>query len=271
MNLESFVNQKFDSLNVTDREIAQFFVQNKEFVEHASIAEVAEKSLFSKSSIFRCCKRLGLSGFSQLHYILEDEALDDNNINLNVDYLSETLKSVLWTVNQFKRTKLDDIYECLSKANQLYIYATGWEQQIVAQQMQRNLYLMGHTAFVFPSAAGEMDAAESNIEKGDVLITISHTGMNPTILKMMAALKLRGVKIVSFTSFRENRLAQLADYNLYYDTITKLIPEINHKELFFSNLHLLIDIFCMAYANYLAPAHPMTERGLSDDDHDDEK
>lgn len=270
MNLETLINEKYDSLNATDREITKFFVQNKEFVCNASIAAVAEKSLFSKSSIFRTCQKLGLSGFSQLHFVLKDEESDEDSEDLNVDYLSETTRSLLWTINQFKRTNLDEVYGYIADAPHVYIYATGWEQQIVAQQLQRNLYLLGRMAFVFPSAVDEMTKQADTIAKDDVLIIISHSGMNTTVLKMAARSRLSGVKIISFTSFSENKLARMAHFNLYYDGIKKIIPTTTHKEIFFANLHVLVDIFCMALANYLGKTGENVRRGDLNDD-DDEK
>ena len=55
VQLESLINQKYTSLNQSDKEILTFIVKNREFVRNSSLSEVAAKSLFSKSAIFRCC------------------------------------------------------------------------------------------------------------------------------------------------------------------------------------------------------------------------
>lgn len=250
MKLETFINESYDKLNSSDKEILSFISRNRDFVQKASIAEVAKKSLFSKSSIFRLCTKLGLTGFSQLKYLLQDEVQESINI-VNADYISQTLKSVLWTVNQFKRTKVNEIYETIKIAHNIYIYATGWEQHIVTQQLQRNLYILGRTVFAFPSAGDEMGMNETNIKDTDVLIIISYSGMSESVLKMVQNFSVNGVKVISFTSFRQNKIAQASDYCLYYDTIAKNVPYAGHQEQFFSDLHLLVDLFCMGFANYL--------------------
>ena len=53
VQLESLINQKYTSLNQSDKEILGFIVKNREFVRNSSLSEVAAKSLFSKSAIFQ--------------------------------------------------------------------------------------------------------------------------------------------------------------------------------------------------------------------------
>lgn len=256
MNLETVLNQKYPDLNETDREIMQFVVQNKKFVRDASLEEIAKKTMFSKSSIFRACKKLGLTGFSQLHYLLQEEA-EANIPTTSVDYLAQTVRSLLWTVNQFKSTKLDDAYAMINSGNSVYIYATGWIQQIVAQQLQRNLFLIGKDAYVFPAAAEEMIIPRHNVTKNDLVIIISFNGMNNTVLHFIETLKMRGVHTLSFTSFRQNKIAQATDFNLYFEPVSKTISYEQRQENFFANLHILIDIFSMGLSNYIAD-HPQT-------------
>jgi len=249
LNLEALENEHFSELNETDKEIIQFINRNRAMVREASLADVATKSLFSKSSIFRACQKLGLTGFSQLKYLLQEEAKQVQDVN--IDFVSQTVKSVLWMSNQFKSTKLDDIYETLNQAKTIFIYSTGWEQQIVAQQLQRNLYLAGKMAFSFPGAVDEMGLSRTHIDANDALIVISYTGMNEVVLKMVQNFNLQGVQTVAFTSFRQNKLSQIAKYNLYYDTVSKNVNYENRKEQFFSDLHVLIDLFSMGLINYI--------------------
>lgn len=258
MNLETLENEHFSELNETDKEIIQFINRNRVMVRDSSLADVAKKSLFSKSSIFRVCQKLGLTGFSQLKYLLQDEASQTQDSD--IDFVSQTVKSVLWMSNQFKSTKLNAIFETIYNANNIYIYSTGWEQQIVAQQLQRNLYLAGQMAFSFPSAVDEMSLQRTHIDANDVLIVISYTGMNETVLKMVQDFNLQGVKTVAFTSFRQNRLSQIAQYNLYYDTVTKAVRYQNRKEQFFSDLHVLVDLFTMGLINYISKSNDALEK-----------
>ena len=76
--------------------------------------------------------------------------------------------------------------------------------------------------------------------------------MNETVLKMVQNFNLQGVKTIAFTSFRQNRLSQIASYNLYYDTVAKNVQYQNRKEQFFSDLHVLIDLFTMGLINYIS-------------------
>lgn len=249
LKLETVINEKYHALSPTDKEILRFIVQNKAFVCTASLEQVATRSLYSKSAIFRTCKKLGLTGYSQLHYILQEEEKTIEPVT-NVDFLAQTVKSLLWTVNQFKSTRLDDMYSKIISSENVYIYSTGWIQQIMAQQMQRNLYLLGKNAFVFPSAVNELLMPGEHFKAGDVLVVITYSGSSDTVVSFINNLKLKGVRVISFTSFRQSKVAQAADYNLYFDTISKTVGPNDHHENFFANLDILIDIFCMGLANY---------------------
>ncbi|WP_225423734.1 MurR/RpiR family transcriptional regulator [Lacticaseibacillus casei] len=109
MKLESLINQKYADLNQSEKEILTFIVEHRDFVRDASLSQVAKRSLFSKSAIFRCCQKIGLTGFSQLRYVLADEKESEQDSLISVDYLAQTVKSVLWTVNQFKSTNVEKI------------------------------------------------------------------------------------------------------------------------------------------------------------------
>ena len=122
----------------------------------------------------------------------------------------------------------------------------------MAQQLQRNLYLSGKMAFSFPSAVDEMSLSRTHIDANDALIVISYSGMNDVVLKMVQNFNLQGVQTLAFTSFRQNKLSQIAKYNLYYDTVSKNVSYENRKEQFFSDLHVLIDLFSMGLINYIS-------------------
>lgn len=256
MKLELMINQKYAQLNETDKEIVTFIVQHKSFVRASSLEQVAGESLFSKSSIFRACKKIGLTGYSQLQYLLQAESADEDVTTTSSDYLSQTVKSLLWTVNQFKGTKVDDVYADIANAGSIYIYATGWIQQIAAEQLQRDLFLLGIDTFVFPPAAEEVAQPRHNVKVGDLVIIISYSGMNTRVLHFMDSLKMQGIKIVSFTSFRQNQIAQASDHNLYFDVVSKKIGTQDRQENFFANLHILMDIFTMGLSNYLTNHAP---------------
>jgi RpiR family glv operon transcriptional regulator len=96
-----------------------------------------------------------------------------------------------------------------------------------------------------------MNVSKANIDSEDVIIVISYSGMNDSVVEMIEQFKLRGTKIISFTSFHQNKIAQVSDYNLYYDVVSKTIVKYNRSEGFFSNLALLIDLFTMSLSNYM--------------------
>jgi RpiR family glv operon transcriptional regulator len=266
MEFDTVVNDHYHVLNHADKEIVMFIAQNKEFVCDSSIAQVARQAHYSQSSIFRVCQKLGLTGFSQLRYMLQEE-LSAGGQAPTVDYVAQTIKSVLWTANQFKATNLTATYQAFQTAQHVFLYSTGWVQQVVAEQMQRNLFGMGVTVFRLPTGISEMELLRGQIEKNDLIVIFSHSGMNDVVVDLAQALKLHGAKIFAITALQQNKIAQLADYNLYYDALIKKVGVYERSEHFFVDLHVLIDLFCMGLGDYLM--EDKLGREGPHDDHDD--
>lgn len=96
-------------------------MKNREFVRNRSLSEVAAKSLLLKRAIARCCQKIGQTGLVQRCYVLAEEQESDQELLENVDYLAQTVKSMLWTVKQFKSTNVEGIYATLENAGTIYI------------------------------------------------------------------------------------------------------------------------------------------------------
>ncbi|BDR57904.1 MurR/RpiR family transcriptional regulator [Xylocopilactobacillus apicola] len=250
MKLIELENKHYDKLNQNERDILLFINQNKDFVKNASLEKIAAKTHFSKSAIFRLCQKLGLNGYSQLKYLLEDEShIIQPAHDEPIDFVSQSVKSVLWVANQFRNSQLNDAYQTIEEAPHVYIYSTGWVQEIVAEQLKRNLYLTNKLTYDLPHAKTELKMMITNAEPKDILMIISYSGMNPTLLEAVEELTYSGIRTIAFTSLRQNELSKIVTYNFYYETIKKKIS--NKSEVdFFGNLFILIDLFSMGYIKF---------------------
>lgn len=250
MRFEEYVNDHFDALNETEKLIVYFILKNRLDVVQMSISELAQKCLVSKSSVFRFSKKIGLDGFNQLKFVLRDEQGTIRQ-EPQTNFLEATTQAVTNATQQFQSLKMNDIYASLHKANDIYIYSTGWEQEIISEQLQRNFFLAGEKVYVLPAAVDELNMALQRMKPDDLLMVISYSGNNKQLLKSIKKAVIHGISTVSFTPFNQNSLAEMCRYNLYYSVVEKKVSNVKDVEIFFTGLYVLNDLLVMGYSDYL--------------------
>lgn len=91
----------------------------------------------------------------------------------------------------------------------------------------------------------ELELALDNITEDDLLFILSLSGESKPSDDLLNLIKLKGIPIASITSLSSNRLANLADYNLFFQStpMTKPIdPSYSLMPMF-----QILDMFHRAY------------------------
>lgn len=221
-NIKSTIIENGDKLNDSEKQIVQFIISNPKLCSNLSLSKLSKKLYVSESAIFRLCKKLGLSGYSELKFNLDELVKADDQPQHVVTTFGEDLsKAILEVLKYFKGLDLESLYQDFYHAHNIYIYSTGWQQEIMAQYLSHELFMVGKKATVLPSALDELKAANSFVKEGDILIIISYSGDNHTINDELTKLVLTNNKFryVSFTNMKQNKLASLSQYSFYYPTI----------------------------------------------------
>lgn len=250
MKIESYIYKHFDDLNQNDKAIISFILNNSREIIKMNINEVAKACLVSPSAVFRLTRKIGLSGFNQLKFILEE----DQSISvakISTDFVGDTRNAIDYTIHQFETTQMDNLYEKMEKAPNIYVYSTGWVQEIIANQLQRNFFLVGKDIYALPSAVSELAKISHRIKKDDLLIVVSYTGKNTELINTVKEIALRGISTVAFTPFNQNELAGVCEFSLNYNTVECPMPSNEGNEIFFTGVYVLNDLLVMGYSNYV--------------------
>lgn len=250
-NLRSMVYDNSGKLNDSEKQIVQFVLNNPKDCSTLSLAKLAKKLYVSESAIFRLCKKLGLSGYSELKFDLAELAESKQKpIKIENNFARELSKVNDDVLKYFKQRDYSDLYEDLENAKTVYIYSTGWQQELIAQYLAHELFVVGKKATVLPSALYELNAAARYAEKGDVLFVISFTGDNATINEEITKLELVNdkFKYVSFTNLKQNKLASIMQHNIYFPTIA-FTDDADYKsgKVAFTPAYYLIDLLISEY------------------------
>ena len=250
-NLRSMVYNSNTKLNDSEKQIIQYVLNNPHDCSKLSLAKLAKKLYVSESAIFRLCKKLGLSGYSELKFDLVELAESNQKpIKIENNFAKELSKVNIDVLKYFKQRDFNSLYRDLDNASTIYIYSTGWQQELIAQYLAHELFVVGKNATVLPSALDELKAAARFAKKGDVLFIISFTGDNNTINEEITKLELINdkFKYVSFTNMMQNKLASLAQHNIYFPTIA-FTDDADFKsgKVAFTPAYYLIDLLISEY------------------------
>ena len=248
MDLEVLVNQHYHELNENDLQIISYIMKHKNECQTMPIVELGQKTHTSKSSIVRLAKKLGFSGFSEFKYSLKNESEQVQRNETQVNFSSMQSLDSQATSKLFNQTDLAPILKEIHGAKRIFCYGTGWGQRDVLSDFRRNFVPL-EKFFILLSAQRELQmAVASTITEDDVLIVLSLSGDIQEVKDEMNVLKLKGVPILSITNLRNNKLASMATYNLYFQATSTLL---NGEDIFsFLPLFQVTDSLFRAYLDY---------------------
>lgn len=194
-DLKRRVWEKSGELSTSEKEIVRFLFSNSKLCSHLSLAKLATKLYVSESSIFRLCKKIGLSGYSELRFELSDLA-HERKIN-TIDIATEVENAIQEVLNYCSTLDLEKVFLDIEHANTIYLYSTGWSQELIARYLLRELFIIGKNAVMLPSAISELKMVSKRATEGDMLFIISYSGDNVQIRDEISKIQLINNKIIT--------------------------------------------------------------------------
>ncbi|MDQ0254152.1 DNA-binding MurR/RpiR family transcriptional regulator [Evansella vedderi] len=213
-------------LRASELKIVEFIKENREEIIHLSITEVAERSNTSESSVVRLCKRLGYKGFQDLKIHLAKEVMTPEKVISNDDIEKEdnitTIKQKIFQSNiqvlydsleVLKEEELEKAVNALLNANLIEIYGTG-ASGVVTKDAQHKLLKLGVKVITYSDSILQTMSA-SLLNKGDVVLGISHTGSNRDVLNAMKLAKETGATLICITNASKSPMTKISDIILH--------------------------------------------------------
>ncbi len=219
-DLKRTVWQRSADLNSTEKTIIQYVLDHPQEIINLSLKELSSKLFVSESAIFRLCKKLGLSGFTELKFELKplvNVPDKDQIVNLTAEMkrLDQDVLKYYQTLN------LDSFFKDLLQTRRVYLYSTGWLEKILVDYLSYQLFLMNKSYFLLPSAISELKMAVSRAQKGDMLIFVSWSGNNEASLKELERINLmtNNLKTVSLTNYNDGKMSSKTDYSFFFKVL----------------------------------------------------
>ncbi|MCF1777191.1 MurR/RpiR family transcriptional regulator [Lactobacillus jensenii] len=252
MNLQTRIYEKQGVLSESEKEIIQGLLSSAKENSQLSLKDLSKKLYVSESAIFRLCKKLGLSGYSELRFELL--AASSVNHQPNNNFIKEMADLTTNTIKQFEARNLTNFYIDIQTAKNIYLYSTGWQQELLASYISKELFLLGKQTVLLPSALDELKMRGQFFNKGDMLWTISYSGNNSAIVNELKKIRLIDdkLKLVSLTKMGSNDLATISDYSFFFQTIDFSYQNNGggNPRSCFSPAYILIDLLINGYFDW---------------------
>lgn len=240
----------FERLTDTDNHILKFFIENKDIVHNMTLEELSQKVNYSKTTIHRCIKKLGFSGFSEFKFTLKSsfnqskpEFYDTKSIQKKMLFeIESTIKSV-------DEERMHELFKILKSSHRVYGYGTGWKQEIALRLFLNDLPSFG----IYPSelrSVPDFEIALKTVTKNDLVIIISLSGETNDIKHIVKQLFIQDIPTLTLTEGKINYLAQHSTFAFSYLST----PEQNitfSKPWSSLTIHALLEYILHAYQQYL--------------------
>lgn len=225
------IAQHIPSFHASEQAIARVILSSPNEVSRMNISQLAEFSQTSVASVVRFSKTIGFKGFPEFRMALVGELsrLDVQEINsieldggitprdTHLEIIRKITKAdalaIQSTAERLDVKTFSEIVELWDKADAIGIVGIV-SGSYVAMDLQAKLNRQGKKAFAWSDAHSALTSI-ALLNKGDVLVAISHSGSTQDIVDVLKSFKDRGITTVLITNALRSPAGLLADHVLH--------------------------------------------------------
>jgi len=219
------IHNHFKNLTETEQKLATYVLRFTDKVVNMTAKELADACGTVPSAVNRMCKSIGVEGFSKLKLALAADIAKDNPIDIeSVPSDEHSAKTVFAKVFSSCITTIQNTYQLLdfsmmqiiaqkiSEAGRVFIFGIGTSAVIAVDAAYRFSQLGVH-AYAYNDIV-QMNVMAKNMESGDIVFCISHSGTTKPVVDAMRSARERGATAVALTSFSKSILYNECDYGV---------------------------------------------------------
>ena len=194
---------------------------------------------------------MGFDGFGDLEGGAEDGGGGESYYSDDVlqdlqDFYTQTASKVL-------KRNFDSASRLVHEANRVFIFASGYVQSNVAQELKR-LFFYDNVLIYEISGHEEFTSISKGLTPDDLFIFVSLSGETPTVVDFARQLRLLDVPFISITKLHDNTLASLSTVNLYVSPARFQLYDADDEHTAYQSMmpyFMLIEVWFVKYRLYL--------------------
>lgn len=220
MNLK-IDNEIMQTLNQKELYILKYIYAHSNEIKDLSIQSFAKQVSYSPSVILRFCQKIGLSGYSELKYVLRSEFKSTDSETTIQQFSHESISNLMFTdiegtAGLLNTDDLIEITKLIASDHPLYFYGPGGITNIAIEYLEKMLFLLGRqNIYKFTSRKAALHTLDL-LDQNDILFFISTSGTYDLTLEVATKANLCGVTSISISPYINNDLALLCKYNLRF-------------------------------------------------------
>lgn len=217
-----------DSFSANERRIADFILENSQYLRDYSSQQLAQAVNVSQSSIVKFSQKLGYKGYPDLKLAINESVVtarltesdrpssneaDSVTLLQQLSGSSADVISQLHTLN--KASEVKAFAKQLIMANRVFFMATtlGKEScQVLAQQ----LFNFGIPSTLFENEPQLHGFLNQPVKQGDLLVLMDDAEYSPGLSSLLQTASHLGTKCLLIAPIGQSRYAGLAEHSLYW-------------------------------------------------------
>ncbi len=227
------IESNYDNFTTVERNIADFFIQNREKVDFSAKA-VAEKLFVSEASLSRFAKKCGYRGYREFVYQYEKTFVEKHeSITGNTRKVLNAYQELLnKTYSLMDEVQTGRIARYLNKAERVFVCGTG-SSGFASDEMEMRFMRIG----VDINSVKDKDIMRMQTvfrDKRSLIFGISISGEQEAVLYFLRESNKRGAKTVLITAHNKTEFDEFCDEVV-------LVPSLKH----------------LNYGNVISPQFPV--------------
>lgn len=242
--ITSQIKRLYCNLTSAERKVATYVIESPQEITGLTVHQLAEKCEVAASAVIRFCKSIQLQGFSELKIELARELgsqkEEKKNALPSVEYESGTegvirkvfnagMYTLQDTLDKLDFAKVEQMSEVLVRAKHIFLFGIGTSSTVVTDAQYRlsqlGLWATACTDILL------MGVTASNLEEGDVVLAISHSGRTKAVIDAVRLAKKKGATVIAITSFTDSLLYQESDVaaTVFADEVTYPVEAVSAR------------------------------------------
>lgn len=229
MSVLTVLKAQIGGLTAGEREIADFVLADPEQVVQLSSASLAEATGRSQSSVVKFCQKLGYRGYQDFKIAVSQataqtwpapSGMVHGTIESSDSYQTTIQKLIGSKMNAIQQSMqvnseaaVRRALEAIFAARRVQLVGVG-ASSLVARDFTYKLQKLG-CLVLFDADSHIQIANTATLGAGDVVLALSYSGTSLETLRIAETARARDATVISLTGIQPNRLAALADIQLY--------------------------------------------------------
>ena len=241
--LINYFSDKINNLTYAEKHIFYFINSDLEKAKKLSLTKVAEENNVSTTTIVRMCTNLGLTGFSELKYILKNM---NNDLTPNIDnYIGMIKNSLNISLDKLSIDNINNLADLIHTAKKVIIVSVGLSKPMGEYFSKLLMQTNKSSFYIYESHI--IDLLDKSSSHDDLILFISNSGNTSTLTTVAEKLSYRNFKTAAIVNTPDSKLSKFVDIsiNTFSEKSTLYDYDITPR----STLLIIIDIIFAYYIN----------------------